>query len=325
MATTRRRHTIGALRPPTRRGWPSARPCSRWPGATPRPWCSRPTRRTCWASGLHGALSRALRRGRYRRAERDRHRAPGLATTGLHAVRLRLCTVHHRAQYGTGAQRRRLCPSAGSDRRGGQRHLARRLRRHAPCARRPGPDAQPAPHDGDRPGRRRRGLPGDAGDARHRRAGVHPPRRPCRGAAGHRTRAPFRLGQAAQLRPGNDVTVIACGCMVEMAVRASRTLAERGHRRPGIQHAHDQAARPRRDPQAAAETRGIVTAEEHHLTGGLGGAVADFSLWSIQPACAWSACRTTSPWSVPTVPLRAKYGMSAEAIVAACHSLLRAA
>jgi transketolase C-terminal domain/subunit len=27
----------------------------------------------------------------------------------------------------------------------------------------------------------------------------------------------------------------------------------------------------------------------------------------------------------PTVPLRTKYGMSAEAIVAACHSLLRTA
>src|SRR5499427_8548840 len=39
---------------------------------------------------------------------------------------------------------------------------------------------------------------------------------------------PFRLGQAIQLQAGNDVTVIACGCIVEMAVRASQTLASEG-------------------------------------------------------------------------------------------------
>ena len=40
--------------------------------------------------------------------------------------------------------------------------------------------------------------------------------------------APFRLGQATQLRAGNDVTVIACGCMVAMAVRASQALESEG-------------------------------------------------------------------------------------------------
>jgi transketolase len=39
---------------------------------------------------------------------------------------------------------------------------------------------------------------------------------------------PFRLGQATELRAGSDITVIACGCMVEMAVRASWTLASEG-------------------------------------------------------------------------------------------------
>ena len=40
--------------------------------------------------------------------------------------------------------------------------------------------------------------------------------------------APFRLGKAGQLRPGNDVAVLACGAMVEMAVRASDTLKKEG-------------------------------------------------------------------------------------------------
>ena len=53
-----------------------------------------------------------------------------------------------------------------------------------------------------------------------------------------------KIGKAEVLRQGGDVTVIACGAQVVGAL-------------------------------AAAETRGIATTEEHHVTGGLGGAVAE--------------------------------------------------
>src|SRR2546430_17651325 len=80
--------------------------------------------------------------------------------------------------------------------------------------------------------------------------------------------APFRLGQATQLRAGSDVTVIACGCMVAMAVRASRTLASEGI---GVRVLNMHTIKPLdREAilQAAAQTRGMVTAEERHLPGG---------------------------------------------------------
>jgi transketolase len=95
--------------------------------------------------------------------------------------------------------------------------------------------------------------------------------------------APFRLGQATQLRAGSDVTVIACGCMVEMAVCASRTLESEGI---GVRVLNMHTIKPLdREAilQAAAETRGIVTAEEHHLAGGLGGAVAELLAVEISP------------------------------------------
>src|SRR5262245_16669283 len=38
----------------------------------------------------------------------------------------------------------------------------------------------------------------------------------------------FKVGRAVQLRPGNDVAVIACGALVEMAARASDTLKRAG-------------------------------------------------------------------------------------------------
>src|SRR6185503_4419155 len=40
--------------------------------------------------------------------------------------------------------------------------------------------------------------------------------------------APFTLGKAVQMRAGNDVAAIACGALVEMAVRASDLLKKDG-------------------------------------------------------------------------------------------------
>jgi transketolase len=137
--------------------------------------------------------------------------------------------------------------------------------------------------------------------------------------------APFRLGKATQLRAGNDVTVIACGCMVELAVRAAQTLSGAGI---GVRVLNMHTIKPLdREAilQAAAETRGIVTAEEHHLTGGLGGAVAE--LLAVEHPTRMRLVGMPDDFAVvgPTVPLRARYGMSAEAIAEACRSLLRAA
>jgi transketolase len=119
--------------------------------------------------------------------------------------------------------------------------------------------------------------------------------------------------------------VIACGCMVEMAVRASEALRREGI---GARVLNMHTIKPLdRDAvlRAAAETRGIVTAEEHHLAGGLGGAVAE--LLAVERPTRMRMVGMPDRFAVvgPTVRLRAKYGMSAEAIAAACRDLLRAA
>lgn len=136
--------------------------------------------------------------------------------------------------------------------------------------------------------------------------------------------APFRLGKAAQLRAGNDVTVIACGCMVDLAVRASQTLEGEGIGARVLNMSSIKPLDREAILQAAAQTRGIVTAEEHHLTGGLGGAVAE--LLAVEQPTRMRLVGMPDTYAVvgPTVPLRAKYGMSAEAIAAACRSLLDA-
>ena len=137
--------------------------------------------------------------------------------------------------------------------------------------------------------------------------------------------APFRLGRAVQLRPGQDVAVIACGALVEMAVRASDALQREGI---GVRVLNMHTIKPLdRDAvlTAAAETRGIVTAEEHHLAGGLGGAVAEILAVERPTRMRMVGMPDAFAMVGPTVPLRAKYGMSAEAITGACRALLGAA
>jgi len=136
---------------------------------------------------------------------------------------------------------------------------------------------------------------------------------------------PFQLGRAATLRPGRDVTVIACGALVELAARASDALKAEGI---GARVLNMHTIKPL-DVQAvlaaAEETGGIVTAEEHHLTGGLGGAVAE--LLAVERPTRMRMVGMPDAFAMvgPTVAVRARYGMSAEAIASACRSLLSTA
>ncbi|MFN8522846.1 MAG: transketolase C-terminal domain-containing protein [Chloroflexota bacterium] len=136
--------------------------------------------------------------------------------------------------------------------------------------------------------------------------------------------APFTFGKATQLHAGNDVTIIAIGCMVEMALTAAKSLKDAG---VGARVLNMHTIKPiDRDAilKAAAETRGIVTAEEHHLTGGLGGAVAE--LLAIEHPTRMRMVGMGDEFAVvgPTGPLRTKYGMSAAAIEKAARELVGA-
>jgi len=85
----------------------------------------------------------------------------------------------------------------------------------------------------------------------------------------------FRIGSAATLRDGSDLTIIATGSAVRATLDAAATLAEEG-RSVRVLDMHTikplDAAAVR---AAARETGAILTVEEHNVTGGLGSAVAD--------------------------------------------------
>ena len=86
---------------------------------------------------------------------------------------------------------------------------------------------------------------------------------------------PFHIGRANVLRGGDDVAIIACGSMVDQALKAADLLAKDGLQARVI-NLHTVKPLDRQTILAAAkETGALVTAEEHTVVGGLGGAVAE--------------------------------------------------
>ncbi len=86
----------------------------------------------------------------------------------------------------------------------------------------------------------------------------------------------FELGKAAQLRDGSDVTIIACGIQVPMALEAAALLEEEGISARVLDMHTIKPLDVEAVEKAARETGCIVTSEEHSILGGLGGAVCEF-------------------------------------------------
>ena len=78
------------------------------------------------------------------------------------------------------------------------------------------------------------------------------------------------------LKEGKDLAIIACGAMVYEALLACEELAKEGIRARLINLHTIKPLDKETILKAAEETKAVVTAEEHLLSGGLGGAVAEF-------------------------------------------------
>jgi transketolase len=85
----------------------------------------------------------------------------------------------------------------------------------------------------------------------------------------------FKLGRMLRPREGCDLTIIATGNIVEQALRAAEELAKEGIE-ARVLDCHTIKPIDREEiVRAARETAGIVTAEDHNIIGGLGGAVCE--------------------------------------------------
>jgi len=86
---------------------------------------------------------------------------------------------------------------------------------------------------------------------------------------------PLTLGKGLTLREGRDVTIVATGSMVGRTLAAADKLAAEGIRARVLEIHTIKPLDRDLVLKAAEETGAIVTAEEHSVIGGLGGAVAE--------------------------------------------------
>ena len=130
------------------------------------------------------------------------------------------------------------------------------------------------------------------------------------------------MGKGNQLRDGKDITIIASGIMVSDAADATEKLAAEGIDARLIDIHTIKPIDEEIIIKAASETGAIVTAEEHSIIGGLGDAVAQVVVKNCPVKMAMVGQKDCFGESGKPDQLKAKYGMTADDIVAAVKSLL---
>jgi transketolase len=138
----------------------------------------------------------------------------------------------------------------------------------------------------------------------------------------YRKKFDFEIGKAIQVREGSDVTLIACGLMVAACLDAAEMLKEEGIQ-ARVLDLHtvkplDEAAILR----AARETGGIVTAEEHLLSGGLGAGVAQIVAERHPVPIEFIGIRNVYAESGKPQELFQKYGLMPADIAAAAQQVI---
>ena len=125
----------------------------------------------------------------------------------------------------------------------------------------------------------------------------------------------FALGKGVLLADGSDVTLVATGIMVAMALEAKELLAAEGISARVINiHTIKPIDREILE-KAAAETGAIVTAEEHNVIGGLGSAVAEAVGESCPVPVLRVGVKDTYGHSGTVPALLEAYGLTPSAIV----------
>lgn len=132
----------------------------------------------------------------------------------------------------------------------------------------------------------------------------------------------FEIGKVYKLNEGSDVTLIACGYMVWEALKAAEILESQGISAevlnvPTIKPLDEDAI-----VASLSKTGCAVIAEEHNMAGGLGEAVAAASARNLPTPMAFVNGADRFGQSGTPAELMDAYGLNAEAIVEAAHTLI---
>jgi len=125
------------------------------------------------------------------------------------------------------------------------------------------------------------------------------------------------IGKGITLIDGSEATVIACGVMVAKAIEAARQLAKQGISIRVVEMHTIKPLDTELVADCARQTGAIVTAEEHSVIGGLGGAVAECLSLSAPVPLERVGVNDTFTESGPYDELLDKYGLTTDGVIAA--------
>ncbi len=138
----------------------------------------------------------------------------------------------------------------------------------------------------------------------------------------HEASVSFVPGRSTVLAEGDDVTIVACGLMVSVALEARARLASAG---VGVEVINASSVKPL-DMEtivgSAAKTGAVVTAEEHQIAGGLGSAVCELLSERHPVRVVRVGIDDRFGQSGPADALLSHYGLDVDGLVAATHQLL---
>lgn len=133
----------------------------------------------------------------------------------------------------------------------------------------------------------------------------------------------FEIGKGRIIRDGSDLTIIACGVEVARAVKAADILAREGIAARVVNMATIKPIDKELIAQCAEETGAIVTAEDHNVLGGLGGAVAEALVQSRPCPVELVGARDVFGASGEPQELAALFGLNEAHIAEAARRVLR--
>jgi len=134
----------------------------------------------------------------------------------------------------------------------------------------------------------------------------------------------FQIGAGCSLRNGTDVALIGCGLMVSRCLDAAEILAGEGISARVINMSSIKPINEDLVVKAARETRCVVTAENHTILGGLGGAVSEVLGERYPVPIRRVGIRDSFGESGPLKDLHEKYGLTAQAVADAARSAINA-
>ena len=133
----------------------------------------------------------------------------------------------------------------------------------------------------------------------------------------------FKLGKSQLLFEGNDLTIIATGHLVWEALQAVYVLNEQGISARVINMHTIKPIDEHAIIKAAMETGAIITAEEHQIYGGLGGAVAEVVTKNIPVPMEFIGMDDSFGESGKPEELLNKYKMTSEYIIEKAKKIIK--